>query len=47
MRNAGLGETQVGINIPSRNISNLRYADDTTFMAEKEEVKRHLKVNEE
>ena len=37
MRNAGLGETQVGINIPSRNISNLRYADDTTLMAESKE----------
>ena len=49
MRNAGLGETQVGINIPSRNISNLRYADDTTLMAEsKEELKSLLmKVKEE
>ena len=49
MRNAGLGETQVGINIPSRNISNLRHADDSTFMAEnEEELKRLLmKVKEE
>ena len=36
MRNAGLDETQVGIKIASRNINNLRYADDTTFMAESE-----------
>ena len=35
MRNAGLGETQVGIKIAGRNINNLRYADDTTLMAEK------------
>ena len=34
MRNAGLGETQAGIKIAGRNINNLRYADDTTFMAE-------------
>ena len=40
MRNAGLEETQAGIKIAGRNINNLRYADDTTFMAEsKEEVK--------
>ena len=37
MRNAGLGETQAGIKIAGRNINNLRYADDTTLMAENEE----------
>ena len=37
MRNAGLKEAQAGIKIPSRNINNLRYADDTTLMAESEE----------
>ena len=37
MRNAGLGETQVGIKIAGRNINNFRYADDTTLMAESEE----------
>ena len=37
MRNAGLDETQAGIKIAGRNINNLRYADDTTFMAEREE----------
>ena len=37
MRNAGLEETQAGIKIAGRNITNLRYADDTTFMAESEE----------
>ena len=49
MRNTGLEETQVGIKIAERNINNLRYADDTTFMAEsKEELKRLLmKVKEE
>ena len=41
MRNAGLEETQAGIKIARRNINNLRYADDTTLMAEsKEELKR-------
>ena len=41
MRNAGLEEGQVGIKIAGRNINNLRYADDTTCMAEsKEELKR-------
>ena len=47
MRNAGLGEAQVGIKIPRRNINNLRYADDTTLMAESEEEseKVGLKVN--
>ena len=37
MRNAGLEETQAGIKIAERNIHNLRYADDTTLMAESEE----------
>ena len=47
MRNAGLGETQVGIKIAGRNINNLRYADDTTLMAESEELKSLLmKVKE-
>ena len=39
MRNAGLEEAQAGIKIAGRNINNLRYADDTTFMAESEELK--------
>ena len=49
MRNAGLGETQVGIKIAGRNINNLRYADDTTLMAESEEEIKGLlmKVKEE
>jgi len=49
MRNAGLEEAQAGIKIAGRNISNLRYADDTTIMAEsKEELKSLLlKVKEE
>ena len=48
MRNAGLEETQAGIKIAGRNISNLRYADDTTLMAENEELKSLLmKVKEE
>ena len=48
MRNAGLEETQAGVKIAGRNINNLRYADDTTFMAESEELKRLLmKVKEE
>ena len=49
MRNAGLDEAQVGIKIARRNINNLRYADDTTLMAESgEELKRLLmKVKEE
>ena len=48
MRNAGLGETQAGIKIAGRNINNLRYADDTTLMAESEELKCYLmKVKEE
>ena len=49
MRNAGLEETQDGIKIAGRNTSNLRYADDTTFMAESEEELKSLlmKVKEE
>ena len=48
MRNAGLDEAQAGIKIAGRNISNLRYADDTTLMAESEELKSLLmKVKEE
>ena len=49
MRNAGLEETKAGIKIAGRNINNLRYADDTTLMAEsEEELKRLLmKVKEE
>ena len=49
MRNAGLEETQAGIKIARRNIDNLRYADDTTLMAESEEELRSLlmKVKEE
>ena len=42
MRNAGLEETQAGINIAGRNINNLRYADDTTLMAEGEEELKSL-----
>ena len=42
MRNAGLDEAQSGIKIASRNINNLRYADDTTLMAESEELKSLL-----
>ena len=49
MQNAGLGEVQAGIKIPGRNISNLRYADDATLMAESEEELMSLlmKVKEE
>ena len=49
MRNAGLEETQAGIKISGRNINNLRYADDTTLMAESEEELKSLliKVKEE
>ena len=48
MRNAGLDEAQAGIQIVRRNINHLRYADDTTLMAESEEVKSLLmKVKEE
>ena len=49
MRNAGLDEAQAGIKIAGRNINNLKYADDTTFMAESEEELKSLlmKVKEE
>ena len=49
MRNAGLDEAQAGTTIAGRNINNLRYADDTTFMAESEEEQKSLlmKVKEE
>ena len=49
MRNAGMEETQAGIKIAGRNINNLRYADDTTLMAESEEELKSLlmKVKEE
>ena len=49
MRNAGLEEAQAGIKIAGRNINNLRYADDTTLMAESEEERKSLlmKVKEE
>ena len=49
MRNAGLDEAQAGIKIAGRNINNVRYADDTTLMAESEEELRSLllKVKEE
>ena len=48
IRNAGLEEAQVGIKIAKRNINNLRYADDTTLLAEREELKSLLmKVKEE
>ena len=48
MRNAGLEEAQAGIKIDRRNINNLRYADDTTLMAEsEEELKSLLKVKVE
>ena len=48
MRNAGLDEAQAGIKIPGRNINNLRYADNTTLLAESEELKSLLmKVKEE
>ena len=48
MRNAGLDEAQAGIKIAGKNINNLRYADDTTLMAQSEELKSLLmKVKEE
>ena len=47
MWNAGLGEAQAGIKIARRNISNIRYADDTTIMAEREEELKSLLVKEE
>ena len=48
MRNAGLEEAQAGVKTPGRNINNLRYVDDTTLMAESEELRSLLmKVKEE
>ena len=47
MRNAGLDEAQTGIKIAKRNINNLRYADDTTLMAESKELSLLMKVKEE
>ena len=49
MENAGLDETQAGIKVAGRNISNLRYAEDTTFMAESEEQLKSflMKMKEE
>ena len=46
MRNAGLDEAQTGVKIAGRNINNLRYADDTTLMAESEEELKILPVDE-
>ena len=45
MRNAGLGEAQAGVKIAGRNINHLRYADDTTFMAESEKELKSLLMN--
>ena len=47
MRNAGLDEVQAGIKIAWRNINKLRYADETTFMAESEELKSLLRMVKE
>ena len=47
MRNAGLGEAQAGIKIAKRNINNLRYANDTTLMAESKEELKSLLMKEE
>ena len=47
MRNAGLDKAQAGIKIAERNINNLRYADDTSLMAESEELKSLLKIVKE
>ena len=47
MTNAGLEEAQAGIKIAGRNINNLRYADDTTLMAESEEELKRLLMKEE
>ena len=47
MRNVGLEEAQAGIKIAGRNISNFRYADDTTLMAESKELSLLMKVKEE
>ena len=46
MRNTGLGDAKAGIKIAGRNINNLRYADDTTFMAESEEELKRLDESE-
>ena len=46
MRNARLNEAQAGVKIPGRNINNLRYADDTTLMAESEKTKEPLDESE-
>ena len=45
MRNTGLEEAQAGIKIAGKNINNLRYADDTTLMAESEEERKSLLMN--
>ena len=45
MQNAGVDEAEAGIKIPGRNINNLRYADDTTFIAESEEQLKNLLMN--
>ena len=47
MRNAGLDEAQAGVKISGKNINNLRYAGDTTLMAEIEELNLLMKVNQE
>ena len=47
MQNAGLDEAQAGVKIAWRNINNLRYSDDTTLMAESEELKSLLNVKED
>ena len=47
MRNAGVEEAQAGMKISGRNINNLRYADDTTLMAESEEELKSLLMKEE
>ena len=47
IRNTGLDEAQAGIKIAGKNINNLRFADDTTLMAESEELKSFLKVKED
>ena len=46
MQNAGLDEAQAGIKIAGRNINNLKYADDITFVAESEELKSLLMISE-
>ena len=47
MRNAGLEEAQAGVKVARRNIHNLRYADDTTLMAESEEELKNLLIEDE